>query len=41
MRTGATPYGTTLDEKMPWEEIGKMDDQTLTAVLLYLKDAAP
>lgn len=41
MRTGETPYGTTLSEDMPWEEIGKMDDGTLEAVLLYLKEAAP
>lgn len=41
MRTGETPFGTSLSDEMPWEEIGKMDDETLTAVLLYLKDSAP
>ena len=41
MRTGETPYGKMLSDEMPWEEIGKMDDETLKAVLLYLKEAAP
>jgi|TARA_Y100000310_G_scaffold289661_1_gene316233 hypothetical protein len=41
MRTGETPYGTIMNKDMPWEEMGKMDDGTLEAVLLYLKEAAP
>ena len=41
MRTGVTPYGSTLSDDMPWEGMAKMDDQTLEAVLLYVKQTAP
>lgn len=38
MRTGVTPAGTTLDpDEMPWESYGKLDDESLTALLEYLK----
>ena len=41
MRTGVTPYGSTLSDDMPWEGMAKMDDQTLEAVFLYMKQTAP
>ena len=38
MRTGVNPAGTRLDpDEMPWEYFGRMDDEELTAVYLYLK----
>lgn len=41
MRTGETPYGTPLGEDMPWKEIGKLDDDSLTAILLYIQQLSP
>jgi mono/diheme cytochrome c family protein len=42
MRTGITPYKKALDpEEMPWEGLAKMDDETLEAVLLYVKQVSP
>lgn len=37
MRTGITPGGHHLDEEMPWEYFGKMDDDELEAIWLYLQ----
>lgn len=38
LRTGVTPDGRQLDNAfMPWEAIGNMTDDDLTAVQLYLK----
>jgi hypothetical protein len=37
MRTGIDPGGHELDGKlMPWRDIGKMDDDELTALYEYL-----
>ena len=37
LRTGVTPYGKELDpENMPWKSLGKMTDDELKAVWLYL-----
>lgn len=42
MRTGVTPFGTELNpDEMPWKEIANMDDQTLEAILLYVKEVSP
>ena len=42
MRTGETPYGTTIDpDQMPWEGLAKMNDDTLEAILLYVKQVSP
>jgi mono/diheme cytochrome c family protein len=39
MRTGKTPFGKQLDSMMmPWKGIGRMDDDELKAVYLYLKE---
>ena len=39
MRTGVDPNDHKLDpEKMPWKSIGRMDDEELTAIYLYLMD---
>jgi mono/diheme cytochrome c family protein len=38
MRTGTTPAGHKLNpEYMPWRDIGRMTDEDLTAVFLYLQ----
>lgn len=36
MRTGVTPDGHTLADVMPWRNIGRMDDEELTALYLAL-----
>jgi mono/diheme cytochrome c family protein len=37
LRTGVDPAGHALDAaKMPWKSIGRMDDEELTAIYLYL-----
>lgn len=39
MRTGVSPSGRKLDPMlMPWETLGKMTDEDLKAIWLYLKD---
>jgi mono/diheme cytochrome c family protein len=38
MRTGVTPAGKELSEDMPWDSIGKFDDETLTAIFEYLRE---
>ncbi|CAG0953315.1 Nicotinate dehydrogenase subunit B [Anaerolineales bacterium] len=39
LRTGVDPFDHKLDpEKMPWKSIGRMDDEELTAMYLYLVD---
>jgi mono/diheme cytochrome c family protein len=41
-RTGATPYGTQLDPFfMPWESFGKLDDDELKAMYMYLSSLPP
>jgi mono/diheme cytochrome c family protein len=38
MRTGTTPYGRQLEPKfMPYQEYGRMTDEDLTAIFLYLQ----
>ena len=37
MRTGIVPGGGTIDPPMPWQSIGRMDDEELTAMHLYLQ----
>jgi mono/diheme cytochrome c family protein len=37
MRTGVDPTGRQIDKQMPWEPIGRMDDQELAAVYEYLR----
>jgi mono/diheme cytochrome c family protein len=37
MRTGLTPSGEMLEPPMPWQSIGRMDDEELTAMHLYLQ----
>lgn len=38
MRTGISPHGHDIDpEFMPWEDIGQLNDDDLTAMLLYLQ----
>lgn len=36
MRNGVDPYGHELNKHMPWRLIGRMDDDELTAMYLYL-----
>lgn len=36
MRTGVDPNGHRLDDQMPWRPIGRMDDDELAAIYLYL-----
>jgi mono/diheme cytochrome c family protein len=36
MRTGVTPFNNEMDETMPWESIGRLDDVELTALYLAL-----
>ncbi len=37
MRTGVTPEGRKLDEDMPWKYFGRMTDDELKAVRLFLR----
>lgn len=37
LRTGKRPDGSTINEAMPWKLIGRMTDDELTAVWLYLQ----
>ena len=42
LRTGTTPFGNNLKkENMPWERFGKMTDDELKAVWLYLQSLPP
>ena len=36
MRTGVTPDGHALNRQMPWRNIGRMDDEELTASYAYI-----
>jgi hypothetical protein len=39
LQTGVDPSGHALDPaRMPWKSIGRMDDEELTAIYLYLSD---
>jgi mono/diheme cytochrome c family protein len=39
LRTGVDPSGHALDPaRMPWKSIGRMDDEELTAIYLYMLD---
>jgi hypothetical protein len=41
-RTGATPYGTQLDPAfMPWKSFGKLDEDELKALYMYLSTLPP
>jgi mono/diheme cytochrome c family protein len=37
MRTGERPDGTRIDEFMPWKNLGRMTDEELHAIWLYLR----
>lgn len=37
LRTGVTPAGRPLNDDMPWKDYGKMTDEELQAVWMYLK----
>jgi mono/diheme cytochrome c family protein len=37
MRIGVTPFGEELSEDMPWEYIGRIDDEALTALYEFVK----
>jgi mono/diheme cytochrome c family protein len=37
MRTGIAPGGNPIDPPMPWQTIGRMDDEELTAMHIYLQ----
>jgi mono/diheme cytochrome c family protein len=37
MRTGITPSGDPIDPPMPWQSIGRMDNEELTAMHLYIQ----
>jgi mono/diheme cytochrome c family protein len=37
MREGVRPDGTTMDEFMPWRTLGRMTDDELRAIWMYLK----
>lgn len=41
MRTGVDPSGHTVQEPMPWKQIGKLDDVELEALYLYLHALTP
>lgn len=41
LRTGVDPSGHALNEQMPWRAIGRMDDDDLTAMYLYLTNTLP
>lgn len=40
-RTGVRPDGTQIDLTMPWQAMGKMSDEELQALYLYLKTLPP
>ncbi len=40
-RSGVRPDGTQIDVTMPWQAMGKMSDEELQAVYLYLKTLPP
>jgi mono/diheme cytochrome c family protein len=37
LRTGVTPSGHQLNEEMPWQYFGQMNDDEIKAMWLYLK----
>jgi mono/diheme cytochrome c family protein len=39
--TGVTPGGRTLSEEMPWMNYGKMTDDELKALFMYLQSVPP
>jgi mono/diheme cytochrome c family protein len=41
MHTGVTPGGRTLSEEMPWINYGKMTDDELKAIFMYLQSVPP
>lgn len=41
MRSGVTPGGRTLSEEMPWINFGKMTDDELKALFMYLQSVEP
>jgi mono/diheme cytochrome c family protein len=41
MHTGVTPGGRTVSEEMPWVNYGKMTDDELAALFLYLQSVEP
>ncbi len=41
MRTGVDPTGHSLQEPMPWKQIGKLDDVELEALYLHLHSLTP
>jgi mono/diheme cytochrome c family protein len=41
MRTGVTPGGRTVSEEMPWMSYGKMTDDELKALYMYLQQLPP
>jgi mono/diheme cytochrome c family protein len=41
MHTGVTPGGRTLSEEMPWMAYGKMTDDELKALFMYLQSLQP
>lgn len=41
MRTGVTPGGRTVSEEMPWVNYGKMTDDELNALYMYLQQLPP
>ena len=41
MRTGLRPDGSTMNEFMPWRILGRMTDEELHALWLYLRSAEP
>lgn len=41
MRTGVNPAGKQLDPFMPYKYIGKLSDDELKAIYLYLKSVPP
>jgi cytochrome c553 len=40
-RTGVRPDGTRIDVSMPWQAMGKMSDEALQSVYLYLRTLPP
>ena len=36
LRTGVDPGGHALSSQMPWQNIGRLDDEELAAMYLYL-----
>ncbi len=36
LRTGVDPGGHSLSDQMPWKALGRMDDEDLTAMSMYL-----